>query len=169
MSIRIMSAIWEIPLPPTEKLVLLALADAANDEGLCWPSIATIARKSGFSERSVQRSIRAAEGMGLITREEVIGKGCKYRLIPRQSGTGDRVAPVTETTKTPDTVAPNPSRTTIPKKAKASLGTRKTRLPADFEPVLTDAIREIVSVWPPGMLQRELAQWPAPNDRARQH
>ncbi len=41
MSIKIMTAVWNLDLPDSEKLALLALADCANDEGLCWPSMAT--------------------------------------------------------------------------------------------------------------------------------
>lgn len=106
-----MAAVWELQLLPTDKLVLLALADCANDDGHCWPSIATIARKSGVSERSVQRAIRKAEEAKLIHRQEVIGKGCKYRIDPRHGVTPDRVSPPTPSHPTPDTVSPKPSRT----------------------------------------------------------
>lgn len=115
-----MSAVWDLPMPPSEKLVLLALADWANDEGHCYPSIAKVARKTGVSERTVQRVLRDAEQANLIEREEVKGKGCKYRLTPRHSVTPDKVAPVTNATETPDTVSPNTLRTTISSEAKAS-------------------------------------------------
>ena len=103
-----MSALWDMSFPPTDKLVLLALADCANDEGLAWPSIATLARKTGCSERTVQRSLRAAEVAGLVRRKEVIGKGCKYIITPRHSVTPDKVSPVTNASITPDTVSPHP-------------------------------------------------------------
>ncbi len=107
-------------MPPSEKLVLLALADWANDEGYCYPSIAKVARKTGVSERTVQRVLRDAETAKLVERVEVIGKGCKYRLTPRHSVTPDTVAPVTNATETPDTVSPNTLRTIISSEAKAS-------------------------------------------------
>lgn len=129
MSIRIMSDIWEMPFPPTDKLVFLALADCANDEGLAWPSIATIARKSGVSERTVQRSIRAGEKAGLIRREEVLGRGCKYYFTPRHSVTPDKVSRVTNEALTPDTVSPKPSRTINVVKAKALPTKRVNALP----------------------------------------
>ena len=129
MSIRIMSDIWEMSFPPTDKLVFLALADCANDEGLAWPSIATIARKSGVSERTVQRSIRVGELAGLIRREEVKGKGCKYHFNPRHSVTPDKVSRVTNEAHTPDTVSPKPSRTINVDKAKA-LPTKRASAPA---------------------------------------
>lgn len=106
-----MSAVWELDLTPVEKLVLLALADCANDEGLAWPSIATIRRKANVGERTVQRSIRSLEIQGILTRKEVIGKGCKYTIHPRHSGTPATKSPPPQSAQTPATVAPKPSRT----------------------------------------------------------
>jgi Helix-turn-helix domain len=104
-----MAAIWELPMLPTDKLVMLALADCANDEGWCWPSIATVAAKSGVCERSVQRAIRRAEETKLIARrDEVLGKGCKYLLDPRHTVTPDTASPATHSRKTPDTQSPKP-------------------------------------------------------------
>ena len=38
-----MSDAWSVPLPDSEKLVLLALADWSNDNGKCWPSVPKLA------------------------------------------------------------------------------------------------------------------------------
>ena len=82
MSIRIMAGVWErSDINPTQKLVLLALADWANDEGLCWPSIDRLCQKSGLKRRSVQMAIHTMEAIGILRREEVVGKGCKYWII----------------------------------------------------------------------------------------
>jgi hypothetical protein len=79
MSIKIMTAVWDREdLSSTQKLVLLALADWANDEGLCWPSIERVAKKSSLKKRAVQLAIRSLEEMQFIRREEVIGKGNRY-------------------------------------------------------------------------------------------
>lgn len=53
-------------LPASETLVLLALADAANDEGLAWPSQATLAPKARCSERSLRRHVQFLKDHGLI-------------------------------------------------------------------------------------------------------
>ena len=38
--------VWKLDLPPTEKFVLLAIADFSNDKtGTAWPSQSTIAAK----------------------------------------------------------------------------------------------------------------------------
>jgi hypothetical protein len=47
--------------------VLIVLADHANHDGTgAWPSVATIARVTGLSERTVQRKLRALEAAELI-------------------------------------------------------------------------------------------------------
>lgn len=162
MSIRVMSLAWDLPLSSTEKLVLLALADCANDEGECWPSIATIGRKACIGERSVQRSIQSLKDQGHLTRIEVTGKGCRYIIHPRQSATPATVAPVTQVTSpppqchpTPATVAPKPSMNhqEPPKKIKEA---RAHSLPDGWVPILTAASQAIVDGWPPGMFETEL-------------
>lgn len=86
MSIKLMTAVWDREdLSSTQKLVLLSLADWANDEGLCWPSIDRVAKKSSLKKRAVQLAIRSLEEMQFIRREEVIGKGNRYWIhIPMQ-------------------------------------------------------------------------------------
>lgn len=115
MSIKLMSAVWErSDISSTQKLVLLALADWANDDGLCWPSIDRLAQKTGMAGRSVQRIIRDLEQVGLVKRDEVVGKGNRYWVLtpltdchPRHSVT----PPLTECHPTPDTVSPNTPKT----------------------------------------------------------
>lgn len=57
-------------LRPIPKFVLTVLGDAANEQGVCWPRIATIAEKVGVSSRTVQRSIQLLVKRGLITVEQ---------------------------------------------------------------------------------------------------
>lgn len=67
MSIKVMSAVWEnSKAAGTDLLVLLSLADMANDEGECWPSVRTIARKCRIDERTTQRRIRSLENLGEV-------------------------------------------------------------------------------------------------------
>jgi len=106
-----MTSVWDMDIPAKQKLVLLALADCANDEGLAWPSIATLARKCGCDERTIQRNLRDIEKTGAIRREEVKGKGCKYRFGPpakRHPRQNDGAA---NRPKTPGKLPPKPSGT----------------------------------------------------------
>ena len=75
MSIKIMQWVWdEGPEEATEMLVLLALADIADDEGLCWPSVARIARKCRMSDRNARRIIRRLEDGGWLLTQEQRGR-----------------------------------------------------------------------------------------------
>ena len=69
MSIRALNWAWGIALPPTRKVVLLALADIADDNGLCWPKHSTIAIKSTTDERTVRRVLAWLQSQRLISVE----------------------------------------------------------------------------------------------------
>ena len=60
MSVRIMSMVFENQiLSSTQKLVMLALADHANDEGKSvYPSQSTVSRKTGLARGTVNRHIQ---------------------------------------------------------------------------------------------------------------
>ena len=68
MSIRLMSMVFEAQsLTGTQKLVLLSLADHANDDGLSiYPSQATTARRTSLSEREVRRVLLELEDLTII-------------------------------------------------------------------------------------------------------
>lgn len=115
MSIKLMTAVWErTDISSTQKLVLLALADWANDDGLCWPSIATIATKSSLKMRAVQMTIRSLEDAGFVMREEVVGRGNRYwlRIPPHEMHPRTECTPpLHEMHPTPASDAPNTSMT----------------------------------------------------------
>lgn len=89
MSVRVISWAWDQHTTPTEKLVLVCLADHANDSGYCFPSIPGVVEKTGLSKSSVIRSLETLETCGLISRERSKGgRGCKssYQLsTPKHS------------------------------------------------------------------------------------
>jgi hypothetical protein len=120
MSVRVMTAVWSIDLPASQKIVLLALADCANDEGHAWPGMASLAKKCSKSERTVQAMLAELETAGHLTRNQVPGKGCNYIVHPRSSCTPEKSAPPQKLQKTPAKSAPKPSRTVIEEEAKAS-------------------------------------------------
>ena len=55
------------------KLVLIKLADNANDKGECWPSYQHIADQCECSKSAVRNHIDALEDMGLIKHENRVG------------------------------------------------------------------------------------------------
>lgn len=111
MSVRLMAMAWELELVPTVKLVLLALCDWANEAGICFPSVATIARKSSISRRQCQRILAELISAGLV---EIVGNvsggvaARRYRVNPigkgsRENGGGDNLSPVTPAASVPVT------------------------------------------------------------------
>lgn len=134
MSVALMSLVWKVDLPASEKLVLLALADCANDEGGCWPSMRTLVSKCSKSERTVQAAIKALVDAGHLTRDERLGKGCFYTVHPRENCTPAKTAPPQKLPQTPAESADKPSRTINVDKPKGSSTARvgKTIIPEDW-------------------------------------
>ena len=69
MSVKVSSWVWglETLTDNAPLLVLLALADAANDEGYCWHNQKTLCKKSRQSTSTARRALRKLEAMGLVT------------------------------------------------------------------------------------------------------
>lgn len=61
-------------LEPSDRMVLVALSSFADQQGYCWPSIASIARRARFSERTVQYSLKRLLDLGAISVEERVRK-----------------------------------------------------------------------------------------------
>ncbi|MDE1465649.1 helix-turn-helix domain-containing protein [Spartinivicinus poritis] len=61
---------WQNNLEPNKKIVLLALADNANDQGYCWPAMDTIAEKTSLSRSTVKRHIKSLAELDLLTKFE---------------------------------------------------------------------------------------------------
>jgi Helix-turn-helix domain len=63
-----MAAVFELEITAMEKLVLLAMADHARDDGTgCYPSVSTLARKTSLTRRGVQKLIRGLEKQLLLS------------------------------------------------------------------------------------------------------
>ncbi len=63
MSLKVMTRVWDQSKEAaSDLLLLLALADWANDDGICWPREERLARKVRLSERQIQRMVSYLEG-----------------------------------------------------------------------------------------------------------
>lgn len=83
MSTILMSQCWPLAgMSPAQKAVLISLADQANDDGYCWPSVGTIAKRTCLSERAVQGAIKWLQSANLMTSSERNGTSSVYRLTP---------------------------------------------------------------------------------------
>lgn len=70
MSFDFSRAVWDSSngMKAPAKLLLLALADMANESGLCWPSTETLCHKTGLSESAVRRNLAILAKGKWITR-----------------------------------------------------------------------------------------------------
>ena len=76
MSIRAITAVWDHSQHDGSKLLLmLALADFANDDAISWPSVATLARMVRLSDRQVRSLLRELEASGEIATDVAAGPG----------------------------------------------------------------------------------------------
>lgn len=86
MSIRLMTWVWaNSPYAGQRLLLHLALADFANDEGICFPSHGTLAKKARCSTGWVSQTIKQMIADHLIEIVEPAGQGRgkvgRYRLL----------------------------------------------------------------------------------------
>lgn len=90
MSINVMRAVWERSLAGgSELLALLALADWADDDGRCFPSVASIAKKTRLSKSQVQRVVHGLIDAGVVQVEGNEAGGApgatrRYRILVEQ-------------------------------------------------------------------------------------
>ncbi|HGE8410822.1 TPA: helix-turn-helix domain-containing protein [Serratia marcescens] len=74
MSMNLMAQAMSIKVGnPLRKLVLIKIADNANDKGECWPSYQHVAEHCECSKSAVRAHIDALIKMGLLTKENRLG------------------------------------------------------------------------------------------------
>lgn len=143
------------------KMVLLKLADQANDDGLCWPSYQTIAEACEISRRSVIRHIQKLEEDGYLTITKTYDKANQKNFSNRYNLTldrGDRLSLVTgeapsgdSVTLPSDTVTPEPINEPINKPINKDIGAKKGKSKRSskkedvFEPVKPEQVSD--QVW----------------------
>lgn len=143
------------PEHPAQRLMMLALADSANDQGVTWPAVATLAEKCSVVPRTAQRTLANLEADGWIeTRSGGTNRTNVYqlrldRLDPSLSGqpampsAGAPVRPTPDAHVTPDKTAtltptsPVPLTPTSPKGDAHVVEGRRPRHPNHKEPSRT--------------------------------
>ena len=125
MSIKIMSKVWENSRTSgSQLLLLLAIADYADDYGHAWPGIETLAVKCRMTGRTMSRNVLELETAGEIYVHRRTGKENHYVILAgatpeereawinlvkakfptpdRIGGTAEAVTPDTDVRSTPD-------------------------------------------------------------------
>lgn len=168
MSVRVMTAAWATDLPAGDKLVLLALADCANDEGRCWPGLTTLCAKTGRCKRSLQESLRSLDAGGHITREENPGKGMNYTVHPVAKIATGAIAATGAKSATRGSKdchrgvaksAPKPSKNHQEPSHSIRRAIPDNWWPKEFG--IGTQSRKVVDGWPPGELDAQVEQFKA--------
>jgi len=80
VSFRILNSVWNAaPYRGSTLLILLAIADYANDQGLCFPSVSAIARKTRLTTRQASYILRRLREDEVIAVEPGGGRGVHSR------------------------------------------------------------------------------------------
>ena len=81
MSCRARDWAWRCRgLTPALRCILLALAEHADEEGRCWPSLARLAELAEVYRRTVTRGLAELEARALLARERERGRSTRYAL-----------------------------------------------------------------------------------------
>ncbi|MEM7134430.1 MAG: helix-turn-helix domain-containing protein [Chloroflexota bacterium] len=110
MSIKLITQVWDeaTDLKNSKLVVMLAYADYANDEGIAWPKVKSIARRARISIRQARRIKQELQEAGYLEAiEKLNGRSAPdvVKVIPKRvtlvtervsSATAERVTLVTE-------------------------------------------------------------------------
>gem|GEM_PF-1815326 len=177
-----MSAVWRMDMASTDKMVLLALADAANDDGVTWIALRSkrddkldLMKKCSLSDRAIQSAIKRLCDAGFLSRDERAGRGVIYTVTPEggSAPTPERRSPPPERgSGAPEGGSGNPSlnhqltliSSGMAPKEKPSRKKPSVALPESFpdEPCLTWAKEKVAAKGASVSVAREV-------DRFRNH
>ncbi|EHL7537828.1 helix-turn-helix domain-containing protein [Salmonella enterica] len=139
MSMNLMAKAMSIKVGnPLRKLVLIKLADNANDNGECWPSYQHIADHCECSKSAVKEHISALIKLGLMTKENRVGvnngKGNTSNVY-RLHLTSPPVPPESTPPVPPKSTGGSPKSTPVPPESTPPVPPAGTRTSHSFEPV----------------------------------
>lgn len=143
-----MAKVWPLQLAHTDKLVLLALADNANDEGQCWPSLGNLCEKTCLSDRAVQQCVGRLTSAGHVSVNRRYKKSNVFTVHPvspeaasPERPSSEAPSPERNVSSDPNDVHPlnllpkihEPSKRTVRAKTQPRRVSRKHPIPDDFE------------------------------------
>ncbi len=147
MSLRIMEQVFNSNLKPSERLIMLCLADNSTNEGVCFPSQRTIEKKSGLTRPTISSNIKKLEESGYLlkkyrSRKKGGRSSNKYLIFPSLNASllceEDYELFEDLLTQSKVTLPPPQSKVTLPPQATQS----KVTLP-ESEPSLKDLNRHL--------------------------
>lgn len=151
MSVRQLTAVFERSQSRgMARLVLVALADCADNDGICWPSLPTLAKKAAVDRATVIRHLAGLEKAGELSVQRIHGRGNRYRITIGPVAECDPSQPATSRTLPRDQSHPcngypsQPATQSVSRTVKnRNEARRRCRLPDDF--LLSDGRRAYAS------------------------
>lgn len=147
MSIALMTAAFKAQIPTTQKFVLLALCDCANDQGECYPSVPNLMAKCSLSERAVQSAVAWLEQTGYLSRQIRRGRSTVYTLTPAAGAPPQDVHPRTKCTPPPHHVHPTPARRAPHPRTTCTLNHKRTIREPSGEPISATRATRLPQGW----------------------
>ena len=158
MSTIIMAACWPLQgMSASQKAVLISLADQANDDGVCWPAVGTIAARTCLSERAVRDALAWLQAAGAVFREYRHNTSTYYTVCPKRFDPSKAPAESKRATKRKTEVAANAAPP-----AAAAPG-------ADAAPPANAAVPPANAAPPPANAAGLEGQMPPPNHQLNHH
>jgi hypothetical protein len=156
------------------KMVLLGLANFADEHGCAYPSTAALAEFGDMDHKTATSALDRLVALNLITDSgERAGRTKQIKVyqlhlqsLPKAEASQKRKPPVSPP-KAPQKRGTDTVRDTVPKKGKPSLERARAKkpaqpLPTDWQPKeLTPGTvcASIVAAWQPGRIERELSKF----------
>lgn len=138
MSYRALNWAWEADLPTSQKFVLVALADMADEQESCFPGQERLGRMIGATDRTVRAALAKLEESGLISRTQRRGADGMRTSDRYVLHINRKILPVVESPETDVDLTGNlrqPHRKEIPGNPQ-----RTTREPSDLVGELLEAL-----------------------------
>ena len=158
MSTIMMAACWPLQgMSASQKAVLISLADQANDDGVCWPAVGTIAARTCLSERAVRDALAWLQAAGAVFREYRHNTSTYYTVCPKRFDPSKAPVESKRTTKRKTNVAANAAPP-----AAAAPG-------ADAAPPANAAVPPANAAPPPANAAGLEGQMPPPNHQLNHH
>ncbi len=130
-----MSLCWPLQgMSPAQKSVLISLSDNANDEGVCWPSIAKIGQRTCLADRTVQSAIRWLCSAGVLTVRERMGRSTMYTITPATYAPPQEMPPANAAGIPPQQLHPTPANAAPPPRSSCTQNRNRTAIEPSVEP-----------------------------------
>lgn len=172
MSVQTMARVWAGSAHSgTGLLMLLAIADFADDDGRAYPSVATLARKCRMTPRNVNHILAALRDSGELEIRQNAGPGGanRYRILPKPAQPLKPASPLKATSPPEAAFTPEACFTLKPASSTPEDGFSPPLKPTSDEPSVNHQEPSDTSLARPATAKRASCPYQALIDLYHQH